>query len=353
MVAGGYWEPEGFRLVERFEVEPSPAGDSYGHAPGTRGGFGLDRAESDSSASSELFDQLRREGGVLVSVLLLDRSRADALLTGAIWSHGIATLAGGLVLIGLGVAWRGNVRLVAERGRSELLELEARHYRDLSQSAAGLAHETRNPLGLIRGWAERLSGSVEDSEAHQRKSRVLVEECDRVTARINEFLAFTRPYQPKMTPVCPEHLAEELRMIMEPDVEAKQITMSVHARRETESVSADRELLRQALFNLLQNAVQSSPPSSEVEIRIGSDARGVAKIEVADRGPGVPAEQIESLFTPYFTTRPGGTGLGLAIVRKIAFAHGWTACYNSRAGGGSIFSLEGLTDAGRTNHPDR
>jgi signal transduction histidine kinase len=348
MVPGGSWEPVGFRLVEQFEVEGSPVGESHGHPAGPGGGFGFGRLEQEN----ELFDQLRSEGGVLLTVLLLDRSRADALFAGAIRSHGIAAIAGGLVLIGLGIAWRSNLRLVAERARSELLELETQHYRDLGQSAAGLAHETRNPLGLIRGWAERLATSVDDPQKQKDQARILIEECDRVTARINEFLAFTRPYQPETEAVSPSKLAEELRDILQPDLESKQITLNILGQDESVRVAADRELLRQALFNLLQNAIQSSPRSAEVEIRIGGDASGTCCIEVADRGPGVAAEQVESLFSPYFTTREAGTGLGLAIVRKIAFAHGWAACYNPRDGGGSIFSLEGLTDGSQTNHSD-
>jgi signal transduction histidine kinase len=349
MFPGGHWEPVGFRLIERFEVEASPMGESYGRPAGPGGGFGLGRLEQEH----DQFDRLRNEGGVLLTVLLLDRSRADALFTGAIWSHSIAAIAGGLVLIGLGIAWRSNLRLVAERGRSELLEMEAQHYRDLGQSAAGLAHETRNPLGLIRGWAERLATSVDDPETQEQQARVLIEECDRVTARINEFLAFTRPYQPEMAAVEPIQVAEELRVILQPDLESKDITLCIHQQGEWDRVWADRELLRQALFNLLQNAIQSSPRSAEVEIRIIGDAGGTCRIEVADRGLGVPAEQVESLFSPYFTTREAGTGLGLAIVRKIAFAHGWAACYNPREGKGSIFSLEGMTDGSQTNRSDR
>lgn len=346
---GGYWDAAGFRLVSRFDVEASPMGDSQGYPAGPgSGGRGFGRIENEH----EEFDRLRREGGTLVTVLLLDRRRADALFASAIWSHAIVALAGGLVLIGLGIAWHSNLRLVAERTRSELLEMEARHYRDLGQSAAGLAHETRNPLGLIRGWAERLAGAADDPETN-KQARLLIEECDRVTARINEFLAFTRPYQPELAEVQPVQLVEELIAILQPDLESKNITVNIDRQGRLAPIQADRELLRQALFNLLQNAIQSSPPSSNVEIRIIADTEGPLRIEVADQGPGVPPELVESLFSPYFTTREAGTGLGLAIVRKIAVAHGWAACYKSRVGGGSIFSLEGITDGSQTNHSDR
>ena len=101
-------------------------------------------------------------------------------------------------------------------------------------------------------------------------------------------------------------------------------------------------MLRQALFNLLQNAIQAAPENGTVETSIARGRDGRLRIEVADRGPGVPSEVVDKLFTPYFTTRAGGTGLGLAIVRRIAAAHGWEVGYTPRPGGGAIFWLDGI-----------
>ncbi|QDV63991.1 sensor histidine kinase [Crateriforma conspicua] len=345
LIPGGSWQPSGYRLVERVTIEPSTAaepGDSFGPGLGGfrqgRGGFWAERVEDEN----ESFDLLRREGGQIVAVLLLDRTRADALQTGAIWSHCITSVAGGLVLLGLGLALRGNLKLIAERNRSELLRLEAQHYRDMGQSAAGLAHETRNPLGTIRGWAERLASTDNDSETRKRQASLLVEECDRVTARINEFLTFTKPYQPKPECVDFRDLIAELAMLLEPDLESKSLNLVCSNNATSTWIRADRELLRQALFNLVQNAIHASPNGRDVEIRQVSAANGKCRIEVADRGSGVTADQAPSLFTPYFTTRSLGTGLGLAIVRKIAVTQGWSATYRDRDGEGSVFALEGV-----------
>ncbi len=107
-------------------------------------------------------------------------------------------------------------------------------------------------------------------------------------------------------------------------------------------IEADPELFRQALFNLAANAVSFAPRDSEVEIAAVLQGSSRCRIEVRDRGPGVPPENVERLFSPYFTTRPGGTGLGLAMVRRIASAHGWTTGYRPREGGGAVFFLEGI-----------
>ncbi len=265
----------------------------------------------------------------------------------------MATLAGGLMLIGLGIVWRSNLRLLAERGRAELLEIESLHYRDLSRSAAGLAHETRNPLGLVRGWAERMTSLDATPEERQAQGRMLIEECDRVTARINEFLSFARPCELELTAVWPAELGAELKAILEPDLEAQQIKLTIDTESDVGSLRVDRELLRQALFNLIQNAIQSSAMGDTINLCIGHDESGRGRLDVMDRGPGVAVDQVDSLFSPYFTTRAAGTGLGLAIVRRIAVAHGWRASYLPREGGGSIFRLEGIICGREANHLSR
>jgi signal transduction histidine kinase len=99
-------------------------------------------------------------------------------------------------------------------------------------------------------------------------------------------------------------------------------------------------MLRQALFNLIQNAIDFSPDGGAVEVCVKGTQDGSVRVEVADRGPGVPPEAADLLFTPYHTTRSGGTGLGLAIVRRITSAHGWQSGYSPRPGGGALFWIE-------------
>jgi signal transduction histidine kinase len=139
-------------------------------------------------------------------------------------------------------------------------------------------------------------------------------------------------------------VVDELALLLEPDLDAKNLTLSYAGLMPNESVRADRELLRQALFNLIQNAVQASPDGQTVEVLIRHRQDRRKRIEVTDHGPGVSTEVVDSLFAPYFTTRQDGTGLGLAIVRQIASAHGWEAGYTPRPGGGSKFRLDRIHD---------
>jgi signal transduction histidine kinase len=386
---GDYWDPAGFRSVSDFQLAspgfggpfgrgggpPGPGAGPPGSGGGPRGlggggrGFGRGPRWQPPADEPSPFSSGPPQGGPsgppragpmmppyfqpppeerspffssgpLVAILVLDRTQIDQHCGRAFWLRVWVTAAGGVVLICVGLAWLATVRLIEARARARVLETEARYLRDLSQAAAGLAHETRNPLGLIRGWTQRLAQSDWQTPEPRQQARTIVEECDRVTSRINQFLAFARPREPSLEPVDSGELVDELALLLEPDLDAKGLRLERSIAEPPPAVQADREMFRQALFNLVRNAIQFAPAQGAVEVVVGSGQDGGYRIEVADRGPGVPAAKVESLFTPYFTTRPDGTGLGLAIVRRIAAAHGWQAGYTPRPGGGSVFWLD-------------
>jgi signal transduction histidine kinase len=336
---GDFWQPDGFLLAERLEIQPEPG---LPHPSGGGHGRGWNRqlAEEEALVAGRQFK----------ATVLLDRSATDALCRRAALLRTAVVSAGGLVLVCIALAWRTTVRLVEARGQTRILESQARHLRELSQAAAGLAHETRNPLGLIRGCNQQLAQSERLSEEETRQVEAAVEECDRLTARINQFLAFARPSQPKSEAVDPGTLIEQLETLLQVDLRAKNVRIQRTVSSQTEPVQADREMLRQALFNLLQNAIAFSPAGGVVDVQVGKGQDGFYQIDVADRGPGVAEDAIPSLFTPYFTTRSHGTGLGLAIVRRIATAHDWQVAYESREGGGSIFRISQIRGDTATKH---
>jgi len=336
---GAFWDAAGLRYAVEFRLEPEPPG--AGPGPGGGGGRGFGRGGGRWAQEPGPPSPLAA-GGRFVAAVLLDRSATDALQQRAFWLRAAVALAGGLVLSLIAVAWHATVRLTEAAGRARVLESEARHLRDLSQAAAGLAHETRNPLGLIRGWMQRLADSPPAAGELHNKAQAVVEECDRITARINQFLSFARPCEPRLGAVDLAPLVAELAALVEPDLDAKGLKLVQTSDQPMPPVRADRELLRQALFNLLSNAIQFAPPQGTVEIALRPGHNGSERIEVADGGPGVAPDKVPMLFTPYFTTRSNGTGLGLAMVRRIAAAHGWESGYTPRLGGGSIFWLDGI-----------
>lgn len=338
VVAGDFWDATGFRLVEPLEL-PSASGGLRERTGGGRGGQGRGRGPFGELANFPEGDSPFPAGGTFAAILILDRTQVDARCRRAAWLRGSVFAAGALLLLGVTLAWQITVRAA---GRARMLEVETRHLRDLSQAAAGLAHETRNPLGLIRGWAQRLAQEGFPSPKQQEQVERIVEECDRVTARINQFLAFARPQTPVLETVHVQELAHELAILLEPDLVEKELTIDSQSLAADAVVQADREMLRQALFNLVQNAIHAAPAGTAVEILWQLRQDGTRRIEVADRGEAVPDDAVDSLFTPYFTTRPDGTGLGLAIIRHLAGLHGWECGYTPRPGGGAIFWLDGL-----------
>ena len=344
---GQFWDEAGFRCAVAFQLPPDMPGPGPGMGPGMGQGMGPGRGggwgRGGPARQLESGDPgPTASDGRFVAVLLLDRARTDQQIQHYALLRILVVAAGGLVILSVTLAWRATMRLADARGRTRLLETEARHLRELSQAAAGLAHETRNPLGLIRGWTQRLAQSLPDNPQQHEQAQAVIEECDRVTARINQFLAFARPCEPKLAEVRLAEVIAELAGLLEPDLDAKHLMLARGLPRPDETMQADREMLRQALFNLLQNAVVFSPEGGSVEIAVRTGEDSCRRIEVADRGPGVAREMVDLLFTPYHTTRSGGTGLGLAIVRRIATAHDWRAGYTPRPDGGSIFWLDGI-----------
>lgn len=305
---------------------PEPDGQLKGIACGRTWLFD-DAQEESRSPSDGLFD----------ATLVLDRGSFDALCRIARRECAWAIIGGAVVMLCVAAAWASTVRLVEARGRAEVLELEARHLRELSQAATGLAHETRNSLGLVRGWTQQLSQSGLKSPEDREHARAVVEECDRITARINQFLAYAKPCQPSLEAVRAAAVVDELAILLQPDLEARQVKLDTKI--DDITVRGDREMFRAALFNLLQNAISFSPQGQTVEISGRTRQDGGWLVEVSDRGPGVSAEHVDSLFMPYFTTRADGTGLGLAIVSRIAVAHGWKVEYHARPDGGAVFRL--------------
>ncbi len=328
--AGQYWEETCYQLVRSFQLQPASGGP--GRAESGRGGRGRGPGALMWSEAKEAEGPFL-EGGRFLASLTLERRRTDSLIHQSARTYTLVFVASGAVVLCLGLIWSATMRLSDARGRAEVYQSQMQHLRELNQAAAGLAHETRNPLGLVRGWTQRVAQADLDGDERQRYVQAVIEECDRIAARINQFLAFARPTEMQTTAVDIQQTIDQLAVILQPDLELKEVRLKPRVVAESRWLEADAEQLRQILFNLLQNAIQASPSNSEIELEVRSGPQGLHQLRVSDSGPGVPPAEVQSLFTPYFTTRRDGTGLGLAIVRRIAIEHGWQCEYQPRRGG--------------------
>ncbi len=206
----------------------------------------------------------------------------------------------------------------------------------LGRLGAGLVHETKNPLGAIRGLAERnLQGSTTDPElAHS--ARMIMEEADRTVARLDEFLLLSRPAEIHKSLFSLEDLFLEIRNLLEPDLLNKEIDLEIHCSQH--SIGGDREQVRRLFINLLLNAIQNIPSGGKIQVACREEAKALV-IQVLDNGPGIPAADLPKLFEPYFSRREGGTGLGLSIAQRIALDHGFELEVENLKPHGACFSL--------------
>jgi signal transduction histidine kinase len=143
----------------------------------------------------------------------------------------------------------------------------------------------------------------------------------------------------RLAPIQLGTVASEVVRTLGYDIDEKRINLQVAADKVV--IEADEQLLRQALFNLVLNAIQAVGVGGEVQIR-ASRNDGSASLEVRDNGPGVPADHRAEIFKPYFTTNQKGTGLGLAVVQQIVLAHGWEIKCRSNEPKGAIFRIDHL-----------
>ncbi len=238
-----------------------------------------------------------------------------------LWLRWVISFFAGVSALGVALAWRNlaksselQIRLVRA---SELNT----HLREMNLAAAGLAHETRNPLNIIRGLAQMISKQPGAPSEIKSKSREIVDETDKVTAQLNEFINYSRPRELRPAMLAVHAVAADVARALSYDLDEKKIQVNIKG--EPVSIQADEQMLRQVLFNLVLNAVQAVPEHGEIEILTQRQNASVAVIEVKDNGPGVPAAQRSEIFKPYFTMQQKGTGLGLAIVQQIVQAHGW------------------------------
>jgi signal transduction histidine kinase len=211
----------------------------------------------------------------------------------------------------------------------------------MNLAAAGLAHETRNPLNIIRGIAQMISKQEDTPPAVRQKTREIIEEADRVTAQLNEFINYAKPREVRRAPLALNSVIAEVAHTLNYDLGEKHIRLQT-ANDPSLTIEADEQLFRQTLFNLLLNAIQAVGQNGEIQIASLKTGPAEAALEIRDNGPGVTDENRAEIFKPYFTTHQQGTGLGLAVVKQIILAHGWDIEYVPNQPRGAIFRISHL-----------
>ena len=213
--------------------------------------------------------------------------------------------------------------------REELCDESEGRTRALEGIAARLAHEVKNPLAAIKGLSTHVARNATDEKVKERLT-IVAAEAERLQEIVEGFLSFSRGLDDlKVEATKPYEIARELSLLLETRAADAGVGIEVRGSREL-SLNADNKKLRQALLNLVLNAMQASSRGATVTLEVAkSCADGSAVIRVMDRGQGMTPDVLERIRKPYYTTKEGGSGLGIAVARGIIEQHGGTLRFDS------------------------
>jgi two-component system sensor histidine kinase HydH len=231
---------------------------------------------------------------------------------------------------------------LAER-REELCSESEDRTRALEGMASRLAHEVKNPLAAIKGLSTHMARNATDSKTAERLA-IVAAEADRLQSVVDGFLSFSRGLEDlNLAPTRVHEVARELSVLLEARAQDAGVAIEVTGD-EALVIDADVRRLRQALLNIVLNAIQASSPGASVTITTARDHEG-ARITVRDQGAGMTPEVLERIRKPYFTTKEGGSGLGVAVARGLIEQHGGRLEFKSAPGAGTTVSLRLPTTA--------
>jgi signal transduction histidine kinase len=273
-------------------------------------------------------------------VLAMSTESVEAATLHDLWLRSVILSLATALILGSGLVWRNLAKVSDLQIRLVRASELTTHLKEMNLAAAGLAHETRNPLNIIRGLAQMISKQSDTASEIRQKSRAIVDEADKVAAQLNEFINYSRPREVRRSPLTLNSVVNEVVRALSYDLEEKKIQLQVNG--DPLTIEADEQMLRQALFNLILNAIQAVDGDGDILIHAQKTSTAEGILEVRDNGPGVPAENRAEIFKPYFTTQKQGTGLGLAVVQQIVLAHGWEIECLANQPKGALFRISHL-----------
>ncbi len=210
----------------------------------------------------------------------------------------------------------------------------------LGRITAGVAHEVKNPLNSMRLWLENLKESLpEEQEGAQEAVQVLDKEIDRLDNVVKRFLDFTRPMEVQLEATQLAELLKEVLEVAKPQLQKANVQMAQLLPIDVPEVYVDRALVKQAILNLVLNAVEAMPGGGQLRLVL-SRRSDMAEITVGDTGRGIAPEHRQKIFQLFFTTRPGGSGIGLASTFRIVQLHNGSIDFTSEVGRGTTFHIE-------------
>jgi len=222
-----------------------------------------------------------------------------------------------------------------------LLEKEvarSRHLNAIGSLAAGVAHEIRNPLSSIKGFAvyfkQRLSGNKEDEET----ADIMIAETERLNRVISQLIEFAQPLTLKKEQTNMTDLVRHVIRLVDAEARKNAVAIDVQAGENLLEADIDPDKIKQVLLNIFLNALSAMPDGGRLTVAITTQ-KDIMEVAVSDTGSGIKEEDLPRIYDPYFTSKPAGTGLGLAVVQKIMDAHGGMVQIEGKEGFGTKVTL--------------
>ncbi len=307
-------------------------------APSRTAGCKIDEVGGRQRLELRSLRRLKTGGRAPRFVIEVEPVQAHQLREAATLTIGV----GGLAAVALLSVAFVLVRREARRQADATARERERRLASLGEMSAVLAHEIRNPLASLKGNAQLLARMLPGGDKPRAKADRVVDEAIRLEQLTNDLLQFVRTGAIERTPIDPAALVREAAAAVTDKVDttrdlaslASLVTIDTSAAPPLWSLDPGR--IRQVVINLIDNALAAGPPVTVVVRR----TRGHLIIEVADRGPGVPEDDRDKIFEPFFTGKTQGTGLGLAIVRRVVELHLGVIAVHPNPGGGAVFRAE-------------
>jgi len=244
----------------------------------------------------------------------------------------------GLIFIALLLIVRKAEKTIEQRAMEQReLEAQLNHAERLAalgQMCAGVSHEIRNPLGIIRSTAELLESMPDSEEARKNLSKVIIEESSRLNNIVTEFLDFARPMEPDLQECCLGEIIRKNLEFLKPEFEKENIKVRHNLNGRSFKIKADPELLYRSFLNIFLNAVQAMTKGGTINVNV-AEKRGRYVIDIEDTGCGISKENLNKIFNPFFSTKDKGSGLGASIVRNIIEGHRGSIHVESEEGVGT------------------
>lgn len=279
----------------------------------------------------KIFTDLPENGGLVEEDLQLISGQKETktleIVAASLTAEGIST--GKIILL----------RDVTALRQLENEVAKSRYLTSIASLAAGVAHEIRNPLSSIKGFAvyfrERFSGNNED----QKTADIMIAEVERLNRVISQLIEFARPLELKREKTYFPDLIQHTLSLIAADAKNSHVTITTDSAFDTPLTEVDPDKVKQVLLNIFLNSLTAMKNGGNLLIKLVTEKNNIAVI-ISDTGAGIEKMDLPRIYDPYFTSKPAGTGLGLAVVQKIMEAHGGTINVESLVGRGTAVSLQ-------------